>query len=187
MAAGAKQLTSQTSKIFTTRSILRRHSGFLQIILAICKPAILNDFDGELSVTELARHASFTLAKGVNVWLGITSSQCISSLITFTPCLMQMSFMRSNSSFVHTLPAGLWGLQSKNTVTFSSAHLRSKSSKSILYVSASRTSSVSSTTQPWFLMLEKKQLYTGVITSTFSPGSVSALTAHEMAGTTPVV
>ena len=36
-------------------------------------------------------------------------------------------------------------------------------------------------------MLEKKQLYTGVSTSTFSPGIVMALMAQLMAGTTPMV
>ena len=36
-------------------------------------------------------------------------------------------------------------------------------------------------------MLEKKQLYTGVSTSTFSPGMQMALMTQLMAGTTPVV
>ena len=76
-------------------------------MLAICRPAMLNDFDGELRVTLLSRHSSLTLANGVNVYPGMISSQCISSEIIFTPFLVQMSFMRSNSSLVHTRPEGL--------------------------------------------------------------------------------
>ena len=68
---------------------------------------MLNDFDGEFSVTQFWRHASLTAAKGWNVWPGITSSQWISSETTLTPCFRQMSFIRANSSFVHTRPVGL--------------------------------------------------------------------------------
>ena len=68
---------------------------------------MLNDFDGEFSTTLFMRHASLTAAKGWNVWPGIISSQWISSLTTFTPYFMQISFMRSSSSFVQTRPVGL--------------------------------------------------------------------------------
>ena len=52
-------------KHLVDRSNLRRHSGCEQTILAVCNPAILNDFEGELSITLFCRQASLTAANGV--------------------------------------------------------------------------------------------------------------------------
>ena len=78
-----------------------------QMMLAICSPAVLKLFDGEFSVTLLRRLFAFTAAKGVNTWPGITSSQCISSLMTNTPFSAHILPIFSSSSRVHTLPVGL--------------------------------------------------------------------------------
>ena len=108
----------------------RLTASSLQMMLAICSPAVLKLFDGELSVAQWLRLVSLTAAKGVNVWPGITSSQWISSLMTNTPFSAHILPISASSSGVHTLPAGLWGLQSRNTVVFSSAHFALKSSQS---------------------------------------------------------
>ena len=105
--------------------------GLLLTIKAACSPAMLNDLVGEFRMTLFFLQASLMEANGVNVYPGMTSSQWISSEMTFTPFLMQILFIRSSSSFFHTLPDGLWGLQSKNTIVFSSSHFLSKSSKSM--------------------------------------------------------
>ena len=172
-ATGPNGFTSHTSLILMARSMRRRHEGLETMIFAICRPAMLNDFEGELRMTLFFLHASLTAAKGWNVCPGIISSQCISSLTTFTLCFRQISFIRSNSSFVHTRPVGLWGLQSRNTVVFSSAHLASKSKKSTSKDGwrffrpppappdsggETRRRGVSSTSQPLLRTEEKKQL-----------------------------
>ena len=185
-ATGPNGFTSHTSLMLMARSMRRRHEGLETMIFAIWRPAMLNDFEGELRMTLFFLHASLTAAKGWNVCPGIISSQCISSLTTFTLCFRQISFIRSNSSFVHTRPVGLWGLQSRNTVVFSSEHFASKSSQSIEKVggtvvrrcggtrllsasklfssprapvpSCPRIKLVSSTSQPLLRTEEKKQL-----------------------------
>ena len=153
-----KGLTSHTSLMLMARSIFCLMVSLLVMILAICSPAMLNDFVGELVVIQLSWQAFDTAANGVNLYPGITSSQWISSAITLTPCFRQISFMRLSSSGVHTRPAGLWGLQSKNTFVFSSAASLSKSSKSISYELPLRTSAFSAVVQPLLRMEEKKQL-----------------------------
>src|SRR3712207_8797435 len=62
-----KGVTSHTSLMLTALSIRRRTSLSAQMMLAICKPAMLKAFEGELSTTQLSRHASETDAKGTYV------------------------------------------------------------------------------------------------------------------------
>ena len=50
-ATGPKGFKSHTSLILIARSNRRRHAGCEQMMLAACKPAILNDFEGELRIT----------------------------------------------------------------------------------------------------------------------------------------
>ena len=136
----------------------RRVAASVQTMLAICSPAVLNDFDGEFSTTAV----SSTQPMGQKVWPGITSSQWISSLTMRTAWRRQMSLMRCSSSRLHTRPVGLWGLHSRKTVAFSSAQRASKSAQSTSkrYCPPCwlRTRVDSDTSQPLLRMLEKKQL-----------------------------
>ena len=60
-----KGLTSQISLMLMALSIRWRVSALLLMMLAICRLAMLNDLEGELSVMELSRHSAETEAKGV--------------------------------------------------------------------------------------------------------------------------
>ena len=103
------------------------------------------------------------------------------------PHAPEMAAISSNSSLVQTRPAGLWGLHRSISLTAGSEAFRSSSSASSAYLPFSYFRGQVSATHPLLRMEEKKQLYTGVCTSTLSPGTVRARMTADSAGTTPVV
>lgn len=91
-------------------SILARILASADIMFTICNPVILKALHGDIHVIECIKNFSEREAKGVYIYPENTSSQCISSDITVIPSRMHISPMNFNSSYVHTLPVGLWGL-----------------------------------------------------------------------------
>ena len=103
-------------------------------MLETCSPARLKVLLGAVHTTQRCASSGTTCG---NTWCTTPSrvkSQWISSEITLTPCLAQISPMRRSSSSRHTRPTGLCGLHSRKALTFCSAALRSKSAKSISYL-----------------------------------------------------
>ena len=148
-------------------------------------PAILKVFDGAPKVMLHCAAFSDAVAKGTCLLSQSAMSQCISSETTIMPRSWQKSASLVSVSLLHTMPAGLWGLERMSTLHLSSA-TSARLSKSIEYEpSAFSLSGLNTTSLPLPSGVRRKGWYTGGWMITLSPGFVNTFTTIPMPFTMP--
>ena len=149
------------------------------------RPARLKVFVTEIQVITFLSAPGAARTAGVCFFPWKIRSEWISSETTSTSFSKQIVSILSSSSFVHTRPRGLWGLQRMKSFTSGSFACLSKSSKSTSHTPSRSRKLFCTRVLPVFSVISKNSGYTGGWIKTFSPFWVNSLMIPARAGTTP--